>query len=141
MARSPLQTLLRLRHTEVDAARAELMACEMRVQNAALAEQAARAAIVSEMAVASTLTSTDAAVEAFGAWLPIGRAAVTRAEATLSRSEDEAVQSRACLNLARAAAEAVEKLLEKQAEEAAKEALRREQVILDEAGQRPRQRR
>lgn len=136
MARDPLQTVLQLRRNDVDAARAALMECESQAQSASQAEKEALATIQSEMQAAAALSADDAVVEAFGAWLPLGRAAVSRASATLARAEDDATQARAVLNLARAAAEAVEKLIEKRDEEVAREALRREQIVLDEVSQR-----
>jgi flagellar FliJ protein len=138
MTRDPLLTVLRLRRMEVDAARAELVLRETRAHEAAIMAHEAEATIQAEMQAATRLTADDAAVEAFGAWLPKGREAVARAEALLLRAQAEAAQARARLNLARAAAEAVEKLLEKKAAAAEKEALRRQQIVLDELGQRPR---
>lgn len=138
MAGDSLRTVLRLRTMEVDASRAELAAREARAHEATLALHEAETAIQCEMAAASRVNADDGVVEAFIAWLPTGRAAVTRAKALLSRAQEEAAQARAMLNLARAAAEAVEKLIEKRDEERAAEALRKQQLVLDEAGLRPR---
>jgi flagellar export protein FliJ len=140
MAKDKLHTVLRLRRQEVDACRAELVLRETRAHAAAIALHEAEETIQAEMAAATRLSADDAAVEAFGAWLPKGRNAVARADTTLARAQDEAVQARAHLNLARASAEAVEKLLEKKAEAASQEALRKQQHVLDEIGQRPRPR-
>jgi flagellar biosynthesis chaperone FliJ len=138
MSRDPLKTVLRLCRMEVDASRAELVEREARAHEASQVLHEAEAAIQFEMATASRLSGDDSVVEAFIAWLPTGRSDVTRAKALLSRAQEESAQARARLNLGRAAVEAVEKLLEKRTEEEAKEALRRQQLVLDEAGQRPR---
>ena len=121
---------------DVDAAREALAVCQNRVHAASAAQQRAEAVIVAEMTAASSLSGDDLNVEAFAAWLPVGRRAVEDAQAVLERAQQEMAQAFARLNLARVAAEAVEKLIEKQAEATAKEALRIEQIQLDEIGQR-----
>lgn len=136
MARDRLRIVLRLREMEVDDARTELVRRETRVHAAAVAAHEAEAAIQSEMTAAARLSADDAAVEAFGAWLPSGRRAVLEAQAVLSRAQGESAQARARLNVARAAAEAVKTLIADRDAEASREVLRREQIDLDEAGAR-----
>jgi flagellar export protein FliJ len=138
MARDPLQTVLRLRRMDLDSCRAELVHKDTRAHEAAIVVQAAEARIQAEMAAASRLSASDAAVEAFGAWLPKGREAVAHAIAVLERAQQDAAQARALLNLARAAAEAVERMLEQKAVDATREELRVQQVSLDEVGLRQR---
>lgn len=140
MARDSLKTVLQLRQMDVDAARAELVQLESQAHDARMRERAALLAIQTEMTAAARLHADDATVEAFGAWLPTGRAAVTRAQAQLSRFEQDAAQARAALNLARAGAEAVEKLIEERGKQAAEQQMRRQQNVLDEAAARARPR-
>jgi flagellar FliJ protein len=138
MARDPLKIVFGLRKIEVDRARAELQHLQAVVQEARMTERAATIAIQTEMKAAARLSADDATVEAFGAWLPTGRAAVIRAQAQLARLEQEAAQARAVLNVARAGAEAVEKLMEEHALLATEVAARKQQAILDEAASRSR---
>jgi hypothetical protein len=136
MPRSSLKTLQQLRKMEVDKASAELVRLENAADTARMAERAATNAIQTEMSAASRLSAGDGAVEAFGAWLPVGRAAVTRAQALLSRSEQQALQARAVLTLARAGAEAVDKLLAERAVLENDAANRKQQAIIDESAAR-----
>ena len=140
MARDSLKTVLQLRQMDVDAARTELMRLESLAHDARMTERAATLAIQTEMNAAARLHADDATVEAFGAWLPTGRAAVTRAQAQLGRFEQDAAQARAALNLTRAAAEAVEKLIAERVVLASEHEMRRQQAVLDEAAARTRPR-
>jgi hypothetical protein len=138
MARDALKTVHRLRQMEMDAARAELQRLEAAVDEARMRERAATIAIQTEMNAAARLSADDATVEAFGAWLPTGRAAVIRAQAQLVRLEQETAQGRAILNLARAGAEAVEKMMAERALLAREAIDRKQQATLDEAAARGR---
>jgi flagellar biosynthesis chaperone FliJ len=140
MARDSLKTVMQLRQIDVDGARAELMRLESLAHDARMKERAAVLAIQTEMNAAARLHADDATVEAFGAWLPTGRAAVTRARAQLGRFEQDAAQARATLNLARAGAEAVEKLMAEREKLASEHEMRRQQALLDEAAARARPR-
>lgn len=121
---------------EVDAARTGLTMCETRVQSAAEAEHAARRLIADEIASAGNLDGNDRDVEALMRWLPLGKSALADCVLRLERSEQEASQARARLSLARAALDAVDKLLALKTEAATQEWLRKEQLALDEAGRR-----
>ena len=136
MRPDPLPTVLRLRRMEMDAARAELLAAESRAGEAREATLAAQLAIRREMAAACSAEADDVSVEAFAAWLPVGRAAQTRAEASWRRAEEDSIRARTLFNLARGAAEAVEKLIDEQRAAEVKAALVREQKALDEVGGR-----
>lgn len=136
MARDALKTVQRLRQIELDDARAALQRLQAAADEARMRERAATIAIQTEMNAAARLSADDATVEAFGAWLPTGRAAVIRAQAQLARLEQETSQARAILNLARAGAEAVEKMIAERALLATDLGNRKHQAILDEAGAR-----
>ena len=136
MPRDALKTVHRLREMEVDGARSALLRLEALAHEARMAERAATITIQTEMNAAARLGADDATVEAFGAWLPTGRAAVIRAQAQLARLEQDTAQARAILNLARSGAEAVEKLMAEREMLATEAAARRQQAALDEAALR-----
>ncbi len=136
MTRDPLQTLLRLRQTELDSARTDLVARQEQAEQAIARAKAADAAIAREMAAASRLEAGDGAVEAFGLWLKQGRADSAAARLRAEHAEAEVVQARALLAGARAAVEVVEKLLEQRAAARQVAAAKRQQEMLDEVGQR-----
>ena len=136
MRHDPLPTLLRLRQMEMDTARGDLLSAEARLSDARRGVQAAEASIRNEMTAASGVNADDAAVQAFAKWLPSGRASVARAKALRARAEEDTVQARTLFNLARVAVEAVEKLIEEKRNQELREAGRREQLALDEAGRR-----
>ncbi|MGG5812594.1 flagellar FliJ family protein [Falsiroseomonas sp. CW058] len=68
----------------------------------------------------------------------MARAAQDRAAGEARLAEQAVEAARGTLAAGRARARAVEMMLERKAAEARAEALRREQGVLDEAGQRPR---
>lgn len=107
-----MQTLLRLRRAEMDAAQAELAERLDHASRCRAMSHEADAAIQREFDLASQLNADDAVVEALSAWLPQGRAVASRARAASERAEADAAQSRAILKLARIASEAVAKLCE-----------------------------
>jgi flagellar biosynthesis chaperone FliJ len=136
MRRNPLPVLLRLRATDLDAARAELVQIEHRMLEARRAVQAAELAIHNEMAAAASVQADDAAVQAFANWLPIGRASVARAKALRTRAEEDSLHARTIFNLARIALEAVQNLMDEQRAAQSRTAIRNEQNALDEIGGR-----
>ena len=140
MPRDALKTVHRLREMEVDGARSALLRLEALAHEARMTERAATITIQTEMNAAARLGAEDAAVEAFGAWLPTGRAAVIRAQAQLARLEQDTAQARAILNLARSGAESVEKLMAERAALATEAAGHRQQAALDEAASRSQKR-
>jgi flagellar export protein FliJ len=136
MSGDPLETLLRMRRLAVDEARRELGACLRAEGEAAQTVAAIEAAIRRETAVATSLATGDAEVEAFAAWLrrirPRQRAALAAEEA----AEAGAVQARAVLGAARAAVRATEQMLEKRAVAMEADAQRQAQREIDEVAGR-----
>ncbi len=93
--------------------------------------------IAHERDVASSVDSDDRMVEAYIVWLAD---AATRLESARARQDAAAAattQARTMLNLAKAAERAVERHIADAAEAARLDDLRRDQLILDEAAQRP----
>ncbi len=110
MAHDGLRPVLRLRRLAQAEARrvlTERLAAELAAE-AALG--AAEAAIERERAAALDLAGGDAAVEAFGAWLPFGRKACADAEANHAQAVAETARARAELGAARAAVDAAERV-------------------------------
>jgi hypothetical protein len=129
-----LRTLLRIRRLDLDAAQQALASCVAAEHEAVGQERAAEAAIQREFDAAAAIDAPDAAVEAFAAWLPRGRAAVARAAEAHRHAAAATTQARASLALARAAVESTEQLLEARAQAARVEAEQKLQATLDEAG-------
>jgi hypothetical protein len=97
MKRDPLEALLRLRRMAVDTARHDLADC-LRAESEAQSRVAAiTASIEHEAAVAADLTTGDAEVEAFAAWLRRIRPVQRAAEAVLQEAAAETAQARAVL--------------------------------------------
>jgi len=136
MNRDPLETLARLRHSVCEDARRALAACLEAEDAAGKALHSASEAIFREQDAAGALDAGDGAVEAFAAWLPLGRRAVAEAREADSRAGAATVQARAVLAAARASAEAADRLLASRAAERDAEAARRAQAALDEAAAR-----
>ena len=133
-----LRTLVRMRQAVVGEAKRLLASCldaETQARNAAAA---AERRIGMEADAASRIEVGDAAVEAFAAWLPVGRTQVEQARRAEAASLSATERARAALVLARTAAEAAEKLLAKQEAELAAEAQRKAQLALDELARRRR---
>lgn len=136
MNRDPLETLARLRHSVVEDARRGLAACLEAEDAARAALRGAGEAIFREQEAAGALDAGDGSVEAFAAWLPLGRLAVAQAREAHARAEAATTQARAVLAAARASAEATDRLLANRAAERDAEAARRAQAALDEAAAR-----
>ncbi len=127
----PLETVLRIRRVTVDDAKRNLAAL-LRAASAAQAKaDAADALILAEGELAAN-TDGDHAVEAFAAWLPVGRAAATAARAAHEQVQSDMAKARAAVTVARAAAEAAESLLARRAAERAVAERRRTQAAMDE---------
>ena len=140
MSRDPLETLTRLRQGLVEDARRALATCLEAEEDASTAMRRAEAAIFREQGAAGAMGAGDGAVEAFAAWLPLGRKAVAQTREAHTRASAATVQARAVLAAARASAEAADRLLASRAAEREAEAARRAQAALDEAaGRRSRQ--
>lgn len=134
MKHKAIQTVARLRRLALDdASQALSRALTAETAAAARADEATRQ-IAEEAAAASSLTGTDATVEAFAAWLPGARQHADETREACERASAEVARLRAVLAASRAAYEAVEALLAQRAEAEAKERDRRSQAELDEAG-------
>ncbi len=138
MRRDPLETLIRIRRTALDAARRELGACLDAEREADVARSHAEAAIAREQRIAEHIEAGDAVVEAFAAWLPDARKRLRQVEAGCERCRGETARARAALSLARGAHEAAEDALARARDEARAEHGRREQLGLDEIASRSR---
>ncbi len=136
MNRDPLETLARLRQMVCEDARRALAASLEAESAANKALRSAEAAIFREQEVAGSLDAGDGAVEAFAAWLPVGRQAVREAREADAAATAATVQARAVLSAARASAEAADRLLAARAAARQEEVMKRTQAALDEAAAR-----
>jgi len=136
MACDPLEALLRLRRLAVDEARRGVAACVDAEAEAARTVARLKEAIERETEVASSLTTDDADVEAFAAWLRRIRPEQAAAHAARERAETETARARAVLAAAHVAERAAEAMLEQQASARLAEAERLAQRDIDEAAQR-----
>ncbi len=128
----PLDTVLRMRRITVDDAKREL-ASLLRAEELAQSNAGALEALIGQEAVAAAdLAAGDEIVEAYAAWLPVGRAKLAAAQATSEQIRCEIAMARAALSVARAAAESAQQLLSKRATERALDANRRSQAAIDE---------
>jgi flagellar export protein FliJ len=132
MARDPLHGLIRLRHFAVDEARGALADC-LRDEEAAEAEAARiAAAIERETDAAASLSTSDAQVEAFAAWLRRIRPEQQAAHTAQDQAEIETARARAVVAAARAALEAAEDMVQRHEAALRAEVERRAQRDLDE---------
>ena len=136
MKRDPLEALLRLRRMAVDTARHDLADCLHAESEAQARVAAITASIEHEAAVAADLTTGDAEVEAFAAWLRRIRPMQRAAEAVLQEAAAETAQARAVLAMARAAVRAAEEMQSHHADVLRAQAERDAQRELDEAARR-----
>ena len=130
--RDPLATVLRIRRITVDDARRQLAATIQVEAQSDSAVLLAEAAIGAEGEAAADLTAGDGAVEAYAAWLPVGRAQVAAAHVSANRARADVAIARAALTVARAAAESADSLLKRRREAEYAEAARRAQIETDE---------
>ena len=127
-----LALIARMRGLAVAEARRTLAERRVLQDQAEAAESHATAQLVEEAAAAARMDTNDGAVEAFAAWLPEGRRAQIAARQALDHAQAATAQALTRLTLARAAEAAAEALIAAKAEEARREALKREQAVLDE---------
>ena len=128
----PLDAVLRMRRVTVDDAKRELGSL-LRAEEVAQAKADRLEALIGqEGAAAADLAAGDEVVEAYAAWLPVGRANLAAARAANEQIRCEIAMARAALSVARAAAESAQQLLNKRAAEHALDANRRSQAVLDE---------
>ncbi len=136
----PLAIVLRIRRVTVDDARRQL-AASLRIEERSIIEaEAADAAISEEGQVAADLMGDDNTVEAYAAWLPVGRARAAVAWAACERARSAVSVARAALTVARAAAEAADTLLGDRQRAAALAGSRKAQAEMDEIAGRIRAR-
>ena len=136
MSQDPLTTLLRLRRSAADEARRALAECLRAEGDAAAAVTAIEAAIERETAAATSLTTGDAEVEAFGAWLRRILPKREAAHAAAANAAAGSTRARILLGAAQAAVRAVEETQAKRAAAAHAEAQRKAQGEIDEVAQR-----
>ncbi len=135
-AHDPLEALLRLRRHAVDEARRDLASCLRVEAEATQAVAMMTGKIEAETEAAASLASEDADVEAFANWLRRIKPQQAAVQHAQENAEADTTQARSLLAAARAAARAVEVMLERQAAERLAETERREQAALDEVAQR-----
>ncbi len=136
MKRDPLRTMLRIRQATLDEAQKAVAGAYQREREAGARARAAAAALDREMKAATSLVAGDDAVELFARWLPIGRRALAQAREAERAATTELDRARVVLGLARAAAAAVESLIEQRAAEQRLEDGHKDQRLMDEAGRR-----
>ena len=128
----PIDAILRIRRLTVDDARRGLAAL-LQAEGAANSRlKAAEALVIEEAEIAADLAGGDDRVEAFAAWLPVGRARTAAARADVEQLQLEVARGRAALVSARAAAESAENLLTRRAAQLSEGLARREQASMDE---------
>ena len=133
-----LESLLRLRRHALGAARLGLRNALAAAEDAEREARAARQAMQAEAEHASGIDQDESVLEAFIAWLPVGRAALAAASVRAEAAEAEVARCRGELAAARAGVEAIERLIEARAASRAAAAARAEQAALDEvAAARP----
>ena len=132
----PLATVLRIRRVTVDEARRGLGEALRAADKALEQAEVADKAISEEGEIAADLAAGDNAVEAFAAWLPVGRARAQAAHERCVHAQSEVAKARAALTVARAAAEAADALLQRRRADAATQVARRDQADMDEVAGR-----
>jgi flagellar biosynthesis chaperone FliJ len=138
MTPAALATLRRLRRQGLEAASRALAEAQAAQDEAEAAVRAARRRLDTEREAAEDLAADDAKVEAYAAWLPRGRAALTESETAQARANAATDLARARLAAARIAMEAADLLAERQRQAARDRAARAERETLQETLQRPR---
>ncbi len=136
MKRDPLRTMLRVRQSTLDEARKAVADAYRLERDASDRTEAASAALEQEMRTAMSLAGGDEAVETFARWLPVGRRALKQAHDAQREATATLDQARAVLALARSGVRTVESLIEQRHAEQQLEDNRRDQRVLDEAGNR-----
>ncbi len=135
---STLAILARLRQRELDAARDHLAVRLGHEATAAARVREAVAALRKEQELAASIDAADAAVEAFAAWLPVGRGHAAIAEHDLTEAEGATAQARFELTAARGAAEAATQMHDARLAAIRAERDRKLQAELDDCGRRGR---
>lgn len=118
MARDPLITLIKVRRLASDEAQRQLVNALNEESRAERIVQETERVIAQEMETASDPNSSDAVVEAFGAWLGGARRQLETARRMLLDRQAETIRVRAELTATRTALESVEALQEQRRQEA-----------------------
>ena len=137
MSREPIEALARIRQAakeEAERAFAASLADEVKARQLA---EAAEAQLCRERDFAADLSAGDGAVEAYAAWLPIGRKQAQMAWSAHDRATAGVALARASLRLAHAAAEAVSEFLERRALADKQRKTKRFQSAMDEVAAKP----
>lgn len=131
-----LMNLLQVRRIAVEEARRSL-ACAVADEGvAANSLCSAIEALRTEYMTATDLTASDIVVEAYTAWLPLGRARVLSARNALQLCTERTAQARLVLAAAQAAAEVTLRAIVARAEAVGQAELRSDQAATDEAARR-----
>lgn len=136
MARDALDAVLRLRRLVVDDARRTLAQSIQHEEVARHRAEAAETLIYREGELAADLALGDGAVEAYAAWLPVGRALLKAARVAHEQCNSDVAIARAALTIARAASEAASELQSRRVAEQNKVLERRSQNVMDEVASR-----
>ncbi|GBR49248.1 hypothetical protein AA106556_1983 [Neokomagataea tanensis NBRC 106556] len=137
MEQASLNALYGLRKHELAMVEQAFQQVIQHEQEAESALVSAQQRIVTERSVALNAQSDDRAVEAFGAWLPLGQKAVQDADAYRQKVAVDRDCVRAALLEARAALHVVEHMQESIKDEQKRKEQRAEQLLLDECAMRP----
>ncbi|WP_246375259.1 flagellar export protein FliJ [Gluconacetobacter takamatsuzukensis] len=124
-----LQSLIRLRKTEVDEAKSTLAQALANEEAARQHLESLQASIAAEQRAAS---AGQTSMDDFRRWLPTGQQAVTRAAEALHSVKAVSDQARDALMQVNAALKATESILEKRVEEEKTTRSRREQAEIDD---------
>lgn len=118
MTRDPLITLIKVRRLASDEAQRQLVNALNEESRAERIVQETERVMAQEMETASDPNSSDAVVEAFGAWLGGARRQLETARRMLLDRQAETIRVRAELTATRTALESVETLQEQRRQEA-----------------------
>ena len=110
MARDPLATLIKVRKRACDEAQRRLVEALAFEDRAEQTSHRLERTIAQETQAATDVTSSDAMVEAFAAWLPGARQQLASARQVLMDRQAETMRNRAELTACRTALETVETL-------------------------------
>lgn len=138
MTPAALATLRRLRRQALEAAGHTLAEAQAVQDQAEAATHAARRQLDIERDAAEDLAADDAAVEAYAAWLPRGRAALAEAQAAQARASEATLLARARFAAARVAMEAADLLADRMLQRSHEHAIRTEHEASQETLLRPR---
>ena len=135
MQRDPLSALLKLHRLSVDRARRDLAEHLQAERQAEAALHQAGAELHQQATEAGHLAQNAGYADAFALWLPRGQAAVQASRDAVARAEAATASARTTLGRLRAAARATEDLIGRRRAAKALTLARKEEAVLDEAGQ------